>query len=221
MNTKLRKLFLVILGGALGCMPGASLCAARSGQGSKPPVLKRAKSQQGVKATVQDPAFKRVNKKISLGCYKPANLVKFQGVMVSKRIVLDLKRLLAAAKADGLTLKVVSGYRSYEKQIQVYNSWIAKEMAKNRALTRSEAEKRADSYSARPGHSEHQLGTTVDILSAENGYQFSADRKWKYVAWLERNACRFNFKISYGPDHPEYEYEPWHIRWYPADGTRG
>lgn len=194
MKLKLKELYTVVLYGALGMLPGALFCAA--------------------KPASPDPAFKLVNKKVSLGRYKPTDLVPFQGVMVSKRIVPDLKKLLQAAKADGLTLKVVSGYRSYERQVQVYNSWIAKERAKKPALTRSEAVKLADRYSARPGHSEHQLGTTVDILSAENGYQFSADRKWKYVAWLERNACRFNFKISYGRDQHEYEYEPWHLRWY-------
>ena len=59
------------------------------------------------------------------------------------------------------------------------------------------------------------VGTTVDILSAENGYQFSADKKWNYVRWLEKNAHRYNFKISYPEGSTEYQYEPWHIRWYP------
>lgn len=217
--------------GALGILPGA-LIFATAALNSVPrynPLGERAsritrdeRSEKTQKAVLIpsgdkhiDPAYKMVNKKVSLGNYAPDNLVKFQGVMVSKRIVPDLKRLLAAAKKDGLTLRVQSGYRSYERQQQVYNSWIAKEMVKNRSLSRSEAIKLTDRYSARPGHSEHQLGTTVDILSAENGYKFSEDRRWKYVGWLERNAQRFNFKISYGPDSREYQYEPWHIRWYP------
>ena len=126
-----------------------------------------------------------VNKKVSLGNFVPKDLVTFRGIQVSRCIVADLTRLLLDARKAGLTLKVVSGYRSYEKQKQVVQSWIKKERMKDPHLTHEQAEKVVDTYSARPGHSEHQLGTTVDILSAENGYQFSADKKWNYVRWLK------------------------------------
>ena len=180
---KQRELLLL---GALGILSSAPLCipSALCGDDAK-------KSKQKIP---NDPAFAVVNKRISLGLYKPHDIVPFQGVMVSRRIIPDLKRLLSAAKADGLTLKAVSGYRSYERQIAVFNSWVTRERKKNPALTQSEAEKLVDRYSARPGHSEHQLGTTVDVLSSENGYKFTTDSRWKFISWLERNANRFNFK---------------------------
>src|SRR5207244_929282 len=78
-----------------------------------------------------DPALQKVSKTISLGNYAPADLVVYNGIHVSARIVKDLKRLLAAAKKDGLTLKVVSGYRSYEKQVSVFNGYIQKELKNN------------------------------------------------------------------------------------------
>ncbi len=177
-------------------------------------------SSKGDTHSFSDESLLIVNKKVSLGNYAPKDLVSFQGVRVAKRIVPDLTRLLQDARKAGLTLKVVSGYRSYEKQKQVVQSWIAKEHKKNPRLTREQAQKRVDTYSARPGHSEHQLGTTVDILSAENGYQFSDDKKWKYVRWLEANAHRYNFKISYPEGSTEYQYEPWHLRWYPPTCPR-
>ncbi len=89
-------------------------------------------------------------------------------------------------------------------------------MRKNPKLTKEQARLKANRYSAHAGHSEHQLGTTVDILSAENGYLFSADKKWKYVAWLEKNAHKYHFKISYPEGSVEFQYEPWHVRWYPS-----
>ena len=55
----------------------------------------------------------------------------------------------------------------------------------------------------------------IDILSSENNFQFSSDQKLKYVSWLEKNAPKFNFTISFPKDGKEYVYEPWHIRWYP------
>lgn len=167
-------------------------------------------------ASKEDPAYKVVNKKVSLGKYVPRDLVPFQDVQVSKRIVSDLKELLVAAKKDGLTLKVVSGYRSYERQEKLFAQYVEKELKKHKKLTRAEAIKKANRYSAQAGHSEHQLGTTVDILSAENGYVFSANKKLRYVVWLEKNAHRFNFKISFPENGSDYEYEPWHVRWYPS-----
>jgi zinc D-Ala-D-Ala carboxypeptidase len=164
----------------------------------------------------QDPAYKQVSKTISLSTYAPDDIVTFEGVPVSKRIVEDLKKLLAAAHRGGLELKVVSGYRSYQRQEQVFNGWDEKELKKHPDWTREQAEQEANSYSARPGHSEHQLGTTVDVLSAENNYQFSSDPKLKYIAWLENNCQKYNFKISYPKTQKEYVYEPWHVRWYPV-----
>lgn len=162
-----------------------------------------------------DPALKTVSKKISLGSYKPSDLVSCNGVMVSKRIVKDLKELLRAAQKDGLRLRVISGYRSYGRQDVLFKSYVKKELSKDRSLTQAQAEERVNSYSARPGHSEHQLGTAVDILSDENGYQFSSDPTLRYAVWLEKNARRYNFNISYPQDSKEYCYEPWHVRWYP------
>lgn len=166
-------------------------------------------------AKAADPAFKKVSKTISLGAYEPRDLVSFKGVKVSKRIVQDLERLLAAAQKDGLSLKVVSGYRSYSYQKNVFDRYVTKERAKNPKLSRQAAEDLANTYSARPGHSEHQLGTVVDILSSENNYSFSVTPDLKYVGWFEKNASKFNFVISYPKGGTEYIYEPWHLRWYP------
>ncbi len=166
-------------------------------------------------AKAADPAFKKVSKTVSLGKYTPHDLITFKEVQVSKRIVQDLERLLEAAHKDGLTLKVVSGYRSYSYQESVFNRWTNQELTKNPKLSRKAAEELANTYSARPGHSEHQLGTVVDVLSSENNYTFTSDPHLKYVGWLEKNAPKFNFTISYPKGGTEYVYEPWHIRWYP------
>ncbi|MBA3751454.1 M15 family metallopeptidase [Candidatus Dependentiae bacterium] len=166
-------------------------------------------------AVPRDPVLCEVTKKISLGSYKPSDLVSYKEIMVSRRIVPDLKKLLEAAHKAGLKLEVVSGYRSFERQVVLFDSYCEKERKKNPALTKSEAEEQANTYSARAGHSEHQLGTAVDILSAENGYQFSCDKTLKYVGWLEKNAPLYNFRVSYPENSTEYQYEPWHVRWFP------
>lgn len=173
---------------------------------------------------VLDPALQIVNKKTSLGRYEPNDLVaindtkivRTKGLKMSNRIVEDLKRLIAAAKRDGLTLRVVSAYRSYDEQVVTFNKWVQRTMERHPELNRTDAESRTNNFSAYPGHSEHQLGTTVDILSSENNYKFTTNKKFKYIAWLEKNARTFNFKISWPEGNGEFQYEPWHIRWYPV-----
>lgn len=167
-------------------------------------------------AAEDDPAFKVVTKKISLGRYVPQDLGTFMGKRMSQRIIPDLKRLVDAAKKDGLELKPISGYRSYEYQEALFNRYIRSQMKKNPQLTRQQAQEKANTFSAKPGHSEHQLGTVVDVLSKENNFEFSSDPTLSYVGWLEKNASKYNFTISYPKDSKEYIYEPWHLRWYPA-----
>ncbi len=172
-------------------------------------------TNQALKNSLPDPSLYTVSKTISLGTYIPEDITKFNGISVSKRILPDLQRLLKAADKDGLKLKVVSGYRSYIQQQTTFKSWTTKELQRHPSWTQAQAEQEANTYSAKPGHSEHQLGTTVDILSSENNYHFSADPKLKYVAWLEKNSSKYNFKISYPKTQTEYTYEPWHLRWHP------
>ena len=111
-----------------------------------------------------------------------------------------------AAKADGLTLVILSAYRSYSVQVAVYNGWV----------DRLGVDK-ADLQSARPGYSEHQTGLSVDI-AAEDGRCTIADcfGDTPEGKWLADNAWKYGWVLRY----PEgltaitgYKYEPWHWRY--------
>lgn len=111
-----------------------------------------------------------------------------------------------AAKADGLTLVILSAYRSYSVQVAVYNGWV----------DRLGVDK-ADLQSARPGFSEHQTGLSVDI-AAEDGRCTIADcfGDTPEGRWLTDNAWKYGWVLRY----PEgltsitgYKYEPWHWRY--------
>ena len=119
----------------------------------------------------------------------------------------DLKALLAAAEAAGVGLEVQSAYRSYSYQIDTFNRWV--EVDGYDAALKS---------SARPGHSEHQLGTALDFRSADGPPAWELD-DWATTpegAWLEQHAAEFGFVMSYpkGKDALTcYIYEPWHYRY--------
>lgn len=133
------------------------------------------------------------------------------GDQIRQIIVEDLDALRVAAEDNGTPLGLVSAYRSYSYQEGLYN----------RAVER-EGEAEAQQGTARPGHSEHQLGTVVDLLEAG-----SQDLTQEFAAtpagrWLADNAHTFGFVISY-PDMPTsrtcYEYEPWHLRYVGRDAA--
>lgn len=105
-----------------------------------------------------------------------------------------------AAANDGISLSIISGFRSYYSQRTIYNNYVARDGVKE-----------ADTYSARPGHSEHQTGLAMDINSLEVSFEDTAEGKW-----LNENCSRFGFIIRYPKgksDETGYMYEPWHVRY--------
>jgi D-alanyl-D-alanine carboxypeptidase len=148
--------------------------------------------------------------------YRPPDLVLVSeaGLGGSGRvraIIVDDLRAMAAAAADaGRPLASQSAYRSFDRQATVFAGWVA-----------SSGFDEAVRFSARPGHSEHQLGTAIDLREA-NGpapWQVSfADRP--AGRWLHRHAWEFGFVESYpagAEDVTCYGAEPWHYRYIGRD----
>jgi LAS superfamily LD-carboxypeptidase LdcB len=98
-----------------------------------------------------------------------------------------LRDLLAAARAAGHAIRITSAFRPYDEQLKVFRT--TKE--KGRA--------------ARPGHSEHQLGTAIDLRLPTSAA----------IAWLAEHAPAHGFALSYPPGKQRltgYRPEPWHVR---------
>ena len=117
-----------------------------------------------------------------------------------------LMAMLDAASEAGHEVVVRSSYRSYNEQVSTFAYWVS-------LVGQAEAERE----SARPGHSEHQLGQTVDVTSAAVGWQLSqALGDTPEGIWLHKHLAEFGFALSY-PREMEavtgYIYEPWHLRY--------
>jgi zinc D-Ala-D-Ala carboxypeptidase len=131
--------------------------------------------------------------------------------LVRAVVVDDLRALREAAAAEGHAFVIQSAYRSFEDQRRVFDGWVAR-LGRERAVR----------VSARPGHSEHQLGTAIDVRSSGGPPAWELD-DWAATpegAWLAANAHRFGFVMSYpqGKEHVTcYDYEPWHYRWVGRD----
>ncbi|MEH7225023.1 D-alanyl-D-alanine carboxypeptidase family protein [Bacillus sp. JJ1566] len=112
----------------------------------------------------------------------------------------------ADAKKQGLTLSAFSTYRSYSYQSTLYNRYVS-----------NYGQTAADTFSAKPGKSEHQTGLAFDIggsnssLWAEDDFAYTSEGKW-----LASNAQYYGFILRYpqGKEHiTGYKYEPWHFRY--------
>lgn len=129
-------------------------------------------------------------------------------------VKLALTELFVAAKQAGAPAKVFSAYRSHENQVNTFQYWLNREL--NRGLSPEAAYISANQYSALPGHSEHQLGTTVD-LGCETCTAFDNSMgNRKVYEFLAEHAHEFGFVISYPQNTTQftgYTYEPWHIRY--------
>lgn len=111
-----------------------------------------------------------------------------------------------AADAKGLNIYVSSGFRSYASQKSIYNRYVGRD---GRAL--------ADTYSARPGHSEHQTGLAVDLNTITQSFG-----RTKEGRWVAEHCHEYGFIIRYpeGKSHiTGYCFEPWHLRYVGIDAA--
>ena len=108
------------------------------------------------------------------------------------------------AKNLGLELWIQSGFRPYNYQENLYNRYVFKD-----------GQGKADMYSSRPGHSEHQSGLAFDLNSVED--DFINTKEGKFV---HENAYKYGFIIRFPKGEEEYtgyKYEPWHLRYVGKD----
>lgn len=116
-----------------------------------------------------------------------------------------LDRLAADASAAGIWLTVASAYRSYDTQVATYNGFVARD---GQAV--------ADTYSARPGYSEHQTGLAVDLDDGQGCLVSTCFADLPAGQWLAANAWQYGFILRYpngGQPITGYMFEPWHYRY--------
>lgn len=172
------------------------------------------------KQVIQNPlnVLALVNKMFALpDSYNPTDLVKpnvsfsfgdqtIEKSLMRQEAAIALEKMFAEAKASGIELYAVSGYRSYERQRVIFDAEVKKS-----------GEEKAAQVVAVPGNSEHQSGLAMDIsaksanLSLTESFGETTEGKW-----LAANAHKYGFILRY-PKGKEsitgYQYEPWHFRY--------
>lgn len=116
-------------------------------------------------------------------------------------------QMQAQAELDGIELWIQSGYRSYYTQEAIYNNYVS-----------MDGVERADTYSSRPGHSEHQSGLAADINNPDESFNGTAAAEW-----LKNNCYKYGFIIRFPEgkeDSTGYIYESWHLRYVGEEWAR-
>ncbi len=146
-----------------------------------------------------------VNKKhcIQPLSFVPGDLVTSNGATLSAKAIDHYNQLFAAAAAAGQGFYVTSSYRSYGTQVSTYNYWVS-----------TSGQVGADTYSARPGYSEHQTGLVFDV--AANGCVLDCFGTTSQYQWLQQNAANYGFIQRYYAGYEAitgYKAEEWHYRY--------
>lgn len=141
--------------------------------------------------------------------YVPENLQTVDKKYSSKALQLvdyakeAFEELSEAASKENYTVLAMSSYRSYQYQYNLYNRYV-----------NTDGIEAADTYSARPGYSEHQTGLAVDVYNGKE--DFTNFEKTKEYNWMQDNAYKFGFILRFPKDkvlETGYQYESWHYRY--------
>ena len=157
--------------------------------------------------TLLDTTYKLPSSYVPPGLHSTSEAGLNTGQRVRGFMISDLRAMARAARGAGARLAVQSAYRSYSTQAATFSYWV-----------RVSGYAAAIKSSARAGHSEHQLGTTIDFRS------YGGSAPWYYAdwgktragTWLRNNAWRYGFIMSYPKAKTTvtcYAYEPWHFRY--------
>ncbi len=140
--------------------------------------------------------------------YVPDHLVEMSqeyskgGIFLVDEVYQAFQRLVDDAKKDGVLIRAISAYRSYSYQVDLYNRYLLKD-----------GREVADTYSARPGFSEHQTGLCVDVDDFK--HSFTQFEKTDSFLWMQDNAYQYGFILRFPKDKENitgYSYESWHYR---------
>ena len=119
------------------------------------------------------------------------------------------ENMASDAKKQKLSIIAMSCYRSYDYQVNLYNRYV-----------RSDGKEKADTYSGRPGHSEHQTGLAVDVYNGKENY--TNFERTKEFTWMQQNAHKYGFILRFPKDKETetgYTYESWHYRYVGVDAA--
>ena len=146
-------------------------------------------------------------------------------IKLEKNTFIAMEKMRKAALLDGIKIKVVSGFRDFERQKQIWNRKFKKFTTENN-LSDLDAIKEIIRFSTIPGTSRHHWGTEIDVIDEDfkNEKNLLISKKYeeggifeKLKKWMDNNSQKFGFYLTYDNNinRKGFEYEPWHYSYLP------
>lgn len=146
-------------------------------------------------------------------------------IKLEKNTFIAMEKMRKAALLDGVKIKVVSGFRDFERQKQIWNRKFKKFTTENN-LSDLDAIKEIIRFSTIPGTSRHHWGTEIDVIDEDfkNEKNLLISNKYeeggifeKLKKWMDNNSQKFGFYLTYDNNinRKGFEYEPWHYSYLP------
>ena len=154
--------------------------------------------------------YRLANADNSIGEYTP-ELDTVEGQKLDKRVTDAMKDFVAAARAQGLSVYLSSGYRSYDEQNYLYQRKVSQY-----------GEEQAKKIVAPPGTSEHQTGLACDITDKYYEFKDSSLENTALYQWMSQHCQEYGFIVRYPKDKEDVTgiiYEPWHFRYVGKDAA--
>ena len=134
-----------------------------------------------------------------------SSMYALSGMKMVKEAKEEFENLSKDARSENLKIVAMSSYRSYDYQVNLYNKYASED-----------GKEAADTYSGRPGHSEHQTGLAVDVYNIKESYtNFENTEEFK---WMQEHAHEYGFILRFPKEKEKeketgYIYESWHYRY--------
>jgi D-alanyl-D-alanine carboxypeptidase len=210
LSTRPRTLRLIVV--LLGCVLISGVAATLVSASSLPTcriddIKTEQRALEDWDRSVLDPTYRLTKGYAPPDLRSTSNADLNGGHKVRAFVISDLRAMATAARKAGARLAVQSAYRSYATQKATFSYWV-------RVLGKAEALR----TSARAGHSEHQLGTTIDFRAygGPAPWDLKGWGKTTVGTWLRKNAWKYGFTKSYPKGMKDvtcYSLEPWHFRY--------
>ncbi len=171
------------------------------------------KHTPGIAVPMGDWAMRLVNPESALPEDFTVELADFEGGQVDARIFEICTAMFADAAQDGITLQLVDAYRSRATQSEQFEETVSRYTSQGDS--RTDAETKAATITARPDTSEHQTGLALDIVTPSYTKRSKGFAKTDAFKWLNANAASYGFTMRYKADKVSITgviYEPWHWR---------
>ncbi len=141
--------------------------------------------------------------------YFSPSLKQYGGSEIDERVLPELAEMIQMALIDDVHLWISSGYRTLQRQEQLFNKELEKNI--NEGMNKSDAEDQAMKILSKPGNNEHNLGLSVDFNAGGNDFNLT-----KEYAWLLENSTNYGFILRYPKEKEQVTgraFEPAHFRY--------